>query len=63
MERAATGDVRPLAELWPALRDGGVAAVSTNGVLGDPVGASAQAGWQLVDDMVTDLMASLDGWP
>jgi mycofactocin precursor peptide peptidase len=51
------------ADLMNRLRTGGVASVSTNGVLGDPAGASAEAGHRLVDAWVRDLLASLDGWP
>jgi creatinine amidohydrolase len=50
-------------DLMARLRTGGVASVSPNGVLGDPTGASAEAGRQLVDAWVGDLLASLDGWP
>src|SRR6185437_10971423 len=37
---AEPGNDRPIAELLPQLREGGVASVSSNGVLGDPTGAS-----------------------
>ena len=37
------------------LRAGGVRAVSPDGVLGDPAGASADEGRQLLDAMVADL--------
>jgi mycofactocin precursor peptide peptidase len=50
-------------DLIARLRTGGVASVSPNGVLGDPTGASAEAGRRLVDAWVRDLLASLDGWP
>jgi creatinine amidohydrolase len=50
-------------DLMACLRRGGVASVSPNGVLGDPAGASAEAGRRLVDTWVADLLASLDGWP
>jgi creatinine amidohydrolase len=50
-------------DLMARLRTGGVASVSPNGVLGDPTGASAEAGRRLVDAWVRDLLASLDGWP
>ena len=36
MERAAAGATAPLADLIDAMREGGVRAVSENGVLGDP---------------------------
>jgi mycofactocin system creatininase family protein len=41
---AVAGDTRPLHELLPELRAGGVASVSATGVLGDPAGASAAEG-------------------
>lgn len=47
-EHAEAGDVRPVAELMPALREGGVRAVSPNGVLGDPRGANAEEGARLL---------------
>ena len=43
------GNTAPLAELLPALRAGGVRAVSPTGVLGDPTGASAAEGAALLD--------------
>ncbi|MEO6472834.1 MAG: mycofactocin biosynthesis peptidyl-dipeptidase MftE, partial [Aeromicrobium sp.] len=41
LDRAEPGETRPLAEIMPLLIAGGVGAVSANGVLGDPSGASA----------------------
>ena len=41
---AAAGNTATLTDLLPALRAGGVRAVSPNGVLGDPAGASAAEG-------------------
>jgi mycofactocin system creatininase family protein len=61
--RAQPGARQPLADLWPALRQGGVAAVSPNGVLGDPTGASVAEGHRLLDAWVTDLGRTLEGWP
>jgi creatinine amidohydrolase len=58
-EAAAPGDRRTLAELLPLLRDGGVAAVSGNGVLGDPAGASAEEGRELLEALVADLDATV----
>lgn len=51
IERAEAGETRPLELILPALRAGGVAAVSPNGVLGDPSGASADEGAALLADM------------
>jgi mycofactocin system creatininase family protein len=52
LDRAEVGNVQPLQELLPAMLTGGVAAVSVNGVLGDPTGASATEGAQLLDGIV-----------
>ena len=52
---AARGNTRPLAEIADALRSGGVKAVSDNGVLGDPQGATAEEGHQLLRELVNDL--------
>ncbi len=46
--RAQAGNRAPLGELLGALRAGGVSAVSANGVLGDPAGASAERGEALL---------------
>jgi creatinine amidohydrolase len=60
---AAPGNTRPLAELMPALRRSGVRAVSGNGVLGDPAGASAADGDALLAAMLASLLATVDEWP
>jgi mycofactocin precursor peptide peptidase len=57
---AAPGERRPLAEIMPALRARGVRAVSPNGVLGDPSGASAAEGARLLDRLVAGLDKALD---
>jgi creatinine amidohydrolase len=59
---AVVGDTRPLAEIWPQLRDGGVAAVSPSGVLGDPTGATAAEGRALLDGMTADLVGAVSSW-
>jgi creatinine amidohydrolase len=59
MDRAVVGDARPLQELMPLLRHGGVAAVSANGVLGDPTGADPAAGAQLFEELVEQLQAAV----
>jgi mycofactocin system creatininase family protein len=61
-EDAAPGNTEPLADLLPRLRDGGVAAVSTSGVLGDPTTATATAGETILADMVTDCIARVQRW-
>ncbi|MBI2708427.1 MAG: mycofactocin biosynthesis peptidyl-dipeptidase MftE [Actinobacteria bacterium] len=57
---AEAGDVRPLPEILPDLRAGGVAAVSPNGVLGDPAGATAAEGEALLATMTASLVAAVD---
>ena len=59
--RAEAGDPRPLARLLPDLRARGVAAVSPNGVLGDPSGATAEEGRRLLDAAVDDLVHLVTG--
>lgn len=49
LARAQAGNVAPLAELMPAMRAGGVRAVSPNGVLGDPAQASPDHGRKQLD--------------
>ncbi|GAB3006545.1 mycofactocin biosynthesis peptidyl-dipeptidase MftE [Amycolatopsis acidiphila] len=44
LDRLQAGNTTPLPELIGPLREGGVRAVSPNGVLGDPAGASAEEG-------------------
>lgn len=62
LDRAEVGAAGSLAELLPRLRRAGVRAVSPNGVLGDPAGATAEQGRRLLDEAAADLSALLDGW-
>ena len=57
------GATAPVGELMPALRAGGVAAVSPNGVLGDARGATAEEGERLLASAVEDLLAFVAAWP
>lgn len=54
------GNTAPLEDLIESMRSGGVAAVSRNGVLGDPTGASAAEGRELLRRLVDDLSDHLD---
>jgi creatinine amidohydrolase len=63
LERAEAGDTRPLAELMPVLRASSVRAVSPNGVLGDPAGASAVEGEALLAALAAGLLATVAAWP
>jgi len=56
------GNVRPLAELMPAIEQGGTVAVSPNGVLGDPTGATGSEGQQLFAQMSGRLVAHAKNW-
>jgi mycofactocin precursor peptide peptidase len=56
---AEAGNDAPLGEIIERLRADGVRAVSPNGVLGDPAGASAAEGRELLDAAVEDLVATL----
>lgn len=58
----AAGNTAPLARLLPELVRGGVAAVSPNGVLGDPTGATAAQGEVLLAAMVTRLRSAIGRW-
>jgi mycofactocin system creatininase family protein len=62
LERARAGNTAPLEELLPVLRAHGVAAVSDNGVLGDPDGASAREGQQLLAAAVAQLQEAVELW-
>jgi mycofactocin system creatininase family protein len=62
LDRAEAGNVTPLRELWPTLTREGVAAVSPNGVLGDPSGASATEGRRLLVRLTADLDAAVTAW-
>jgi mycofactocin system creatininase family protein len=53
--RATAGNTAPLGEIMDDIRTGGIRAVSDNGVLGDPNGASREEGERLLAQMVDDL--------
>jgi mycofactocin system creatininase family protein len=55
-----TGETRPLAELMPDLVSRGVRAVSPSGVLGDPTGASAGKGREIVAAVVVSVARRID---
>lgn len=59
LDRAVAGDTRPLAEVLPLMVAGGVVAVSANGVLGDPAGASSEEGRAVLASMVTEALTRL----
>lgn len=56
------GEVRPLPEIMEPLRAKGVRAVSGNGVLGDPTGATAAAGQEILAGWTAALLERFDRW-
>ncbi|WP_235737242.1 mycofactocin biosynthesis peptidyl-dipeptidase MftE [Nocardioides alcanivorans] len=61
MDLAESGNTQPLKEILPAMIAGGVAAVSANGVLGDPTRANARHGSVVLERMVVDVLQRLNG--
>ncbi|MFP5019601.1 mycofactocin biosynthesis peptidyl-dipeptidase MftE [Pseudonocardia phyllosphaerae] len=61
-DRAESGETRPLREVMEQLRAGGVAAVSPNGVLGDPTAAGAGEGRAVFDAVVAAAAGALTAW-
>ena len=58
LDLVVAGDTRPLAEILPHLKAGGVASVSANGVLGGPSDASASEGAAVLAAMVDHVLAT-----
>lgn len=58
LDRAEPGNTGTLEELLPQMMSGGIKAVSPNGVLGDPSGASAEEGARVLAAMVADVVAA-----
>lgn len=56
---AAAGNTAPLGELLATMAERGVRAVSPNGVLGDPAGASAAEGAALLAELIDDAVARI----
>ncbi|WP_167106014.1 mycofactocin biosynthesis peptidyl-dipeptidase MftE [Mycobacterium sp. DL592] len=61
-EAWCSGNREPLATLLPQMRNGGVAAVSEVGVLGDPTTATALDGERIFSQMVADCRRRVQGW-
>ncbi len=62
LHRAEAGTTENLTALMPALREHGVRPVSPNGVLGDPAGATADQGRDLLRQAADDLVSTVDAW-
>lgn len=63
LDRAEAGNTGSLEELLPLMMAGGVKAVSANGVLGDPAGASTEEGASVLGSMVDDVVAFVARMP
>lgn len=61
-DQAEAGRREHVTELIDELRAGGMRAVSPNGVLGDPAGATAVHGRSVLTRLVIDLVAAVDEW-
>ncbi|MFY2791248.1 mycofactocin biosynthesis peptidyl-dipeptidase MftE [Rhodococcus sp. MALMAid1271] len=62
MTKAEVGNPTDIASLLPALRDGGLAPVTANGVLGDPTGADSEEGRVLFEQLCTRARDALQRW-
>ena len=62
MSRAEAGRPEQLVDLIDELRADGVRAVSPNGILGDPRGATVGHGKALLTRLTIDLVAAVDEW-
>lgn len=62
LEEIVAGNRAPLGELLPAMRSGGVAAVSELGILGDPGTATAADGERIFAEMVDGCVARIARW-
>jgi mycofactocin precursor peptide peptidase len=60
LEAMESGSLAPVGELMPALVRSGVRAVSPNGVLGDPTGATAAEGARVYEALVARVVAAYD---
>jgi mycofactocin precursor peptide peptidase len=62
IDRRRPGNGAPLSDLLPAMRRGGVAAVSATGVLGDPTTATAAEGELILTEMIDGCLARVGRW-
>jgi len=59
---AVPGVTEPVHDILGELRSRGVAGVSPTGVLGDPTGATAEEGHELLDALVQNLVDTVSAW-
>ena len=60
MAKAEAGSTQPISEISAQLRSGGVRAVSSNGVLGDPTTATFEHGHNLLSQLTHDLVTFIN---
>ncbi len=62
LNRALPGATEPLSNISHTLQTKGVKAVSPNGILGDPTGASKKEGQQLFETLSDNLQSTIAEW-
>jgi mycofactocin system creatininase family protein len=62
LDERLPGNREPLAQLMPRMREGGVAAVSELGILGDPTTATAEEGERILGEMVEACLRRIVRW-
>ena len=62
VDECVPGNSEPLARLMPQMREGGVAAVSELGVLGDPTTATVEEGERIFTEMVDACLRRIVRW-
>ena len=60
LDAVEVGNTEPIGELLDRLRSDGVLGVSTNGILGDPTGATVDEGHELLVGLTRSLLAAID---
>lgn len=62
IDERVPGNRAPLGQLMPAMRRGGIAAVSEVGILGDPTTATAEEGARILAEMVGGCLQRVTRW-
>lgn len=62
IDERVPGNSAPLGQLMPAMRQGGIAAVSEVGILGDPTTATAEEGARIFAEMVDGCLRRVTRW-
>ena len=62
IDERVPGNSAPLGQLMPAMRQGGIAAVSEVGILGDPTTATAEEGTRIFAEMVDGCLERVTRW-